>query len=243
VGLYGAAFKPIEYLLLALAVLLNPMFPLLARWHGNDPSRFRTLYQRGMEGVLAVTLPIAIVVMLTADAVVALLYPTDFAPSAAPMRLLGVALVLMILNAWHGFTLLAAGHQRITLAYDAAALAINAGLSIALIPMLSILGPAVGSVAACLLAFGCSLLATWRLAGVGPSGRGVAASVGAGLAFGASLWLLRSVGAPWPLALLLAGTIYPAWLLLFGVIRLSELRRLLRGDRSATAVIPGVPTP
>jgi len=64
VGFYGAASRPVEYLILALAVLVNVMFPLLARWYGVDPRRFAALYAHGASALLAVSVPIAVTVLV-----------------------------------------------------------------------------------------------------------------------------------------------------------------------------------
>ena len=45
-------------------------------------------------------------------------YGADFAASATPLRLLGVALFPMVLSFWLSVVLLSGGEQRITSAYD-----------------------------------------------------------------------------------------------------------------------------
>src|ERR1700730_11188274 len=60
VGLYGAAYKPLECVLLGSLVLINPLFPLLSRWYRSDPRRFQIVYQRGTQGMLAYGLPLCI---------------------------------------------------------------------------------------------------------------------------------------------------------------------------------------
>ena len=57
VGIYGSAYQPVEYLFLATAVIINVMFPLLARSiaHGNR-DQFIAMYRRSTELLVIVTL-------------------------------------------------------------------------------------------------------------------------------------------------------------------------------------------
>lgn len=229
VGLYGAAFKPVEYLMLGSAVLMNSMFPLLARWYRADPGRFRLAYCRGVDALLAVAVPIAVVLVLVAQPLVLVLYPPEFAPSALALQLLAVAFVFVVFNAWQGFTLLAGGHQRATLAYDAAALAVNVVLNLALIPRLGYMAPVVAAFATNLLASGCAVWAASWLMGARPDVARVPALVLANAMVGVSLWLLLQAGVPWLAAALLASLPYPACLLLFRVTSREELRLFLPG--------------
>lgn len=242
VGLYGAAFKPIEYLLLASAVVINTLFPLLARWHRRDAERFATLYWRGTDVLLALALPIPIILFAFAEPIVATFYAPSFLPAALPLRLLGIGVVLMILSAWQGFTLLSAGRQRITVAYDLVGLALNLTLNFALIPRFGFVGAAIAAlVTAAFVNISASLL-TWRLLGVGRGGPRLMPllatnGVFAGLILGASV-----AGVPWWVGLLMASAAYPVLLVVCGVTNLDELRALADGRRSFYTGVPALET-
>lgn len=134
VGVYGAAYQPVEYLLLAAAVLVNVLLPLLARAYVEDPLRFQQLYRRGTEALLGAVLPIAIAVIALAPWLVRVAFGAEYGDAATPMRVLAGALVLMVVSFWQSYVLLAAGQQRLTLVYDSVALAATVAIGIAVIP-------------------------------------------------------------------------------------------------------------
>jgi O-antigen/teichoic acid export membrane protein len=226
VGIYGAAFQPIEYLFLASAVLINVLFPLLARTHGSDHDRFVGVYRRGTEALLALVMPVAILLAFVAPALVRVVYAPAFAASAQPLQVLGVALVLMTLNAWQGFVLLAGGRQRVTLAYNLWALGINALLNFGLVWLVGYMGAAFTAVATAAFVTACSTAAISRLLSATLDLGRLARVVAANLALAATMaGLVRLLS--WPAAAALTLAAYPLWLHLSGVFDLGRLRSLL----------------
>lgn len=228
VGLYGAAYKPVEYLLLAAAVVVQPLFTLLARWYATDPVRFEAVYRRGAEALLAYALPVAVTLAFVSEPLVRFAYSADYAPAALPMFILSVAVVFMVLSSWQGFTLLAGGKQRATLAYDAAGLLVNTGLNLVLIRWFGYLGAAYASLTTAVFVVTCSRIATGRLVGVHLNREMVFRLVLANVGLAAALWLSQTLGMPWLLAAILAGLTYPVWLFVCRVTSLDEMRVLLR---------------
>jgi O-antigen/teichoic acid export membrane protein len=234
VGVYGAGYKPVEYLLLVGAMLVQLMFPLLARWHGVDAARFSIVYRRGAEALLAFALPIPVVACLIAQPLVMALYAPAFVESALPLRILSMALVLFIIGAWQSFALLAAGRQRIALLYDAGALGLNVGLNLVLIGWFGYVGAAVSAVATALFVCACASFATRRALRVTLDLGGLGRVVVANVALGGTLALALATGMSWILATTLAGLGYPIWLLVCRVVTPTELRTTFnaRGTRA-----------
>ncbi len=231
VGLYGAAYKPIEYLILASSVLVNPLFPLLARWHGVDMRRFELVFQRGTTALLAFLIPVPVILALVADPLVNLMYAADFAAAALPLRVLSVALVFVTFAVWQDFTLLSAGRQRFTLAYGAVGVAINIALNVLVIPRAGAVG---ASAVALVTGVFFSISAAWgcsRYAQVRPDPRTTLNLLVANGALGTALWLLLQVGLFWPVAVVCAAAVYPAFLLLCRVTSIRELRQLVPDTR------------
>lgn len=232
VGQYGAASRPIEYVILALAVLVNVLFPLLARWHGVDIRRFAALYAYGTAGLLAVSLPIVVAVGVFADHIVAVLYPADFAPAAAILRLLAPSLALTLLGAWAGFALLSARQQQVVLLCNLAALVLNIVMNFILIPVVGPMGAALAAVLTSLIvAASTTAFAIRRLAVSVDPGRSIRV-LAANASIGVIGWFAVSGG--WPLAgaaaMLLA---YPLSLVALGAVTWTELRLVTAGLRSA----------
>jgi O-antigen/teichoic acid export membrane protein len=239
VGIYGAAYKPIEYVLLTSVILVYTLFPLLSRFQGSDPARFNLVYRRGTEAILAYALPVPVLLAIVAPAMVKAVYAPAFGPSALPLQILGVAVVFMIFSAWQGYVLLAGGRQRVMLAYNAVGMCVNAVLNVVLIIRFGYLGAAASALVSSAFVAACALVAPARLMGSAPDVRRLPRVLLANVALGLSLALLMYVGAPWWIALAGAGVAYPVWLLLFRVTSRGEIRMFLpqRSGAVATAAM------
>ena len=130
---------------------------------------------------MAAMLPVAVVLAFTAHPLTEAAFRARFAGSAGPMIVLGWALVLMTLNGWQGFTLLAAGCQRVNLVYLSGAVVANVLLDLVLVPALGPVGAAWGTLVSAGLLVVASTWAVSRLAGATVSAKGVARVVGANL--------------------------------------------------------------
>lgn len=195
-GLYGAAYQPVEYLLLGSAVVINVLLPLLARAWVSDARAFARLYREGTEALLTLTVPVAAAVMVAGPALVGIVYGPDFAASATPLRLLGLALIPMVMNFWHSVVLLAGGQQRMTMGYDLVALFVTGGLCAGLIPAFGSSGAAGALLGTSLVVLACAVVATTVRLGVTVDARRVAAIVAVGAATGAGGLALVTVGVP-----------------------------------------------
>lgn len=226
VGYYGAASRPVEYLILALAVLVNVLFPLLARWYGVDPRRFAALFAHGASALLAVSLPIAVLVLVFAGEVVALLYPPEFAESALILRVLVGSVVLTVLGAWAGFALLSARQQRIVLVCNSVALALNVALNLALIPGYAYMGAAYAALAtSAFVALSTTAFAVRRLS-VAIDGQRAMRLLFANGCAGVVAWTGLSLQLPWPVAATIGMGSYLVLVWLFRAVSTDELRLL-----------------
>jgi O-antigen/teichoic acid export membrane protein len=218
VGIYGAAYQPIEYLLVALAILNNVLFPLLARWHATDPGRFVPLYRRATDAFVAVTLPVPVLAAFVAPDVIAVALAPRFAPSAGVLRLLGVALVFMMLHTWQGTVLIAAGQQRIMLRCLAAALVVNVALDVVLVSWFGYTGAGLATLATSALVCWWTTRATRLAAGAALDYGSLARVVAAAAVMAVTCAATLAVGLPWWLAAGVALAAYGLALLRLGAI-------------------------
>lgn len=228
VGIYGAAYQPVEYLLLSSPVIINVLFPLLTRWHGVDAKRFRDIYRWGAEGLLGLTLPLAVLTAFFAPALVQRFYLPSYAPAAQPLRILMAALVLMIINCWQSFVLLAGNRQRVTLKYDAAALGLNVMLNLFMVWRFGYMGAAVAALLTAAFVTRCSTSATRMLLGASLDGRQIRRILQANALMGATAWGALALHVTWWAAALVTCASYPIWVQLCRVV---SLRRLIAGRR------------
>lgn len=235
VGLYGAAYQPMEYALNAITVVALPFFPLLARAYGRDAAAFLRSYRHATEAVLAFILPVTTITLIAATPMVKAVYQPVWAGSARPMRVLSVALVFMALSAWNGFVLLAGNRQRMTIRYGAAALVISTIACLVLLPTIGYVGGAVAALVANVVSATWSTVLLRRELDLRLSPLRIVRVVTAnGLMGGAGL-LLMALGVPWWAACMCALAAYPVLLSLSGVMDVRDAAALLRRRRPVVA--------
>ncbi|MCU1537242.1 MAG: flippase [Humibacillus sp.] len=219
-GLYGAAYQPIEYVFLGSAVFINVLYPLAAgAWAGPSRPRFVEIYRRGTELLVALMLAVPIVVTVVADDLVRLAFGPAYAASAAPLTVLGLAVVLMTVNAWQSLVLLAGGHQRVTLRYNLVALALSLALCVALVPAVGLVGAAVAAVVTGLFVLWASTRAVRSHMDASPDTGRLLRLVALAAGCTALLWALDTARVPWPVAVLIALSAYAVGLLRSGFLR------------------------
>jgi O-antigen/teichoic acid export membrane protein len=218
VGIYGAAYQPLQYVLIANVALVTILLPLLSRYHNSEPDRFLSTYRRGTEAILAFILPVALVLEVAARPGVRIAYSDSYAAAANPLRILAVAMVLLTLTAWEAVVLLAAGYQRVTVRCNAVALGFGVVLHGVLIPFLGPAGAALGTVGISALTVAWLTTLSRRLAGARVDVARVARVVAANAPIAAVLLLLPAVGVAWWIAVLVGVAVYPVSLRACGVL-------------------------
>lgn len=230
---YGAAYLPVEYLLLGSAVLIQVLFPLLARHHDRDAAAFDSVYRSGTELLLAVMLPVPLVLLATARPMIALLdHGDEFAGAAGPMIVLSFALAAMVFNAWHSYVMLAVGRQRTMLRFLVIATVANIAIDIPLVIRFDAIGAAWGTLLTSLLLSALALGAVRETSGA-LTARSV---VRLGLplaALGAVVALFHALGIAWWSIPPAAAPVYVAGLVATGVLRPAELRASFAGPLRA----------
>ena len=200
VGRYGTAYRLLEstfFLTIAVLGAFAAMFTYLDR--DSEPS-VQTVFERSVKVELALLLPCAVGLGLLAEPVVTLLFGSELADAAVPLRLLAPAIVCLGIVTISSSLLIARGKLGLLLRVGVVAVALNIGLNLALIPSLDDAGAAAAMlVTATLLA---AVLLERAVATVGgvPWLRMLAAPLAAGAAMALPLALL-----PWPAAALVAG--------------------------------------
>lgn len=144
VGLYGAAYAPVEYLAVGAVVLANVMLPLLAHYHVVDRGRFLATYRLGTEALAAIVVPLAVGIACLAQPAVDLVYSESYQGAVTPMRVLGSSLLVISFCAWFAIVLLAVGQERLIVRYTAAMLAFGVVIQPIVIVWLGATGAALG---------------------------------------------------------------------------------------------------
>lgn len=141
-GLFAAALKVVDSLILVPAAITAGAMPALTREalrRGPGPVRERTATTVALLGV-----PAAVGLFALAPGVVLVLYGSEYAAAAAPLRLLAPALLAIFLNNVLLHALLALGRAPLLPRLTAARVAVAGVAALLLIPRLGIAGAALG---------------------------------------------------------------------------------------------------
>jgi len=105
VGWYGAAMKPVAILMLLPTAFMQALFPLMSRSYREAKASLAIAYEKAVQYLAFVALPMAVGLTVLADHIIALLYGADYVPAAPALQILGWALVIIYLNSVYGFVL------------------------------------------------------------------------------------------------------------------------------------------
>jgi O-antigen/teichoic acid export membrane protein len=226
-GLYGAPQKLVLFLTAISSMFGSALYPRLSALHDKGREAFEGLMSVGLRAMLLAGVPLGVGGALVAPSLIEAVYGPEYAASAAVFRWLVLSVILSFANIPFGYALLAAGRQRPYFRASAAGAAINVAATVALIPRLHLLGPAVAT----LITEGVVLtILVVASRGVGRVSCGrTLVPVGVSAAAMAA-GILAVQPASLPVCVLLGAGIYVAGLVLTGGLRRSDLDalRLLR---------------
>jgi O-antigen/teichoic acid export membrane protein len=144
-GLFGAAQKLLLFLTAISSMFGAALYPRLSAVFraGQDP--FGRLLSAGVRVMLTVGVPIGVGGVLVAPALLPAVYGGGYEPSVAVCRWLMPSLILSFTSIPFGYALLAAGRQRAYFRASLAGAVLNIVGTVALVPALHLIGPAVAT--------------------------------------------------------------------------------------------------
>ena len=233
-GIYAAAQRPVEYLLVIVSpLLINTVYPLLSAYWIADKARFTQLYRRAFDIQMGIIVIAAAVAFVFAENIVELLYTTQFADSALPLRLLFISAIFMFMGAYVARMLIAVNGQRMSLLNESIGAVTNVGLNLWLIPRFGATGSAVAMLVTVMVVSGLHLWAMQRVASVLPRAGMFFRIVLAGIACGCLMWLTGHLN--WWLGMACGLLAYPIILIILGVFSVGEVRSLVHKEMESGA--------
>jgi len=144
VGIYGLAYKVHDNLILGAAYLATALFPVLSSCVGKEGLRNRLvlIYRKSFDVLFLVGASLAVIFFVFAPFVIAVIGGPSFSGSVPALRILVFATFIAYFNHLTGYTLIALGKQKVSLAVAIIALVWNIGLNLILIPRYSYLAAA-----------------------------------------------------------------------------------------------------
>jgi O-antigen/teichoic acid export membrane protein len=146
VGIYSAAYKLSEPLLLIPSALMMSIFPIMSASFKKSEERLIKSYKLSTKYLLIITLPLAIGTTLIADKIVFLVYGAEFAGSATALQLLIWSLVFTSVNSVLLNLLVSIYKQKLSTVSMIICAVVNVILNFVLIPILSYNGAAIATV-------------------------------------------------------------------------------------------------
>lgn len=137
VGIYGAAYRIFEVLVLGAAYFANSLLPTISRLAVDDKPTLKKLFFKSLIILLGMGFLVAVVNFIFAPIGIAVIGGQKFMEAVAPLRILSLALIVSYFNHLGGFTLIALGKQWWSFKIAFIALAVNLVLNFGLIPRFS----------------------------------------------------------------------------------------------------------
>ncbi|HUA22614.1 MAG TPA: flippase, partial [Steroidobacteraceae bacterium] len=213
VGLYGVPAKLFEITTSVPYMLAGLMMPALSASAGSDGEDFRRQLGNTLDAAAVYGVAVVIAFAPFADRLLALISGARFVAGAPALIVISFAIALAGLTHVLRFALVACGRPRLVLIADAVACTCAFAAYFALIPRLSLLGAAAGTVVAEASALIAMSVALWRAGRRLPSLVNPAKAVITGALAVLSMKYLTAWGAPWLLALAAGGALYLAVLM------------------------------
>jgi O-antigen/teichoic acid export membrane protein len=205
VGVYGAAYRLLESVLVFPYTFVAALLPTLSRSTRDSTPPLRDVTQLGLKLVLAVMLPIGTAFVVFAEPMVHLLYSNRYEGSVSALRLLGGATGLYGVSYLCSYVLIGQGRERVLPGLTAAVLAVNVALNLILIPSFAEDGAALATSLSEAVLATASLVLVVRLTGALNAARMLVSPVAGCLAVAAVGLLLG----PTLITLALAVVVYP----------------------------------
>jgi stage V sporulation protein B len=233
-GLYAAALtigRLPGMILVAFSFVLAPVAAEL--YSAGRVARMRHLYERTVEALFLLALPITAIIILFAAQLLQLLFGAAYVTAAPVLRILAAGFFLQAITGPNGNTLIMMGYSRRYLVYTAIAGLVTIGLYLLLITRLGKTGAALATVAGILLLNGIFAWQLYRTAGINPlRAMRLALFVPLILALTAALMIERLTGhlaPPWlmlPVLIAIFLILYISFAILFQMVRPQELQAI-----------------
>ncbi|HKP21703.1 MAG TPA: flippase [Thermoleophilaceae bacterium] len=140
VGLYSAAYKPVLFLISAMALYFVSFLAHYSAAGGEDAKQ---LFRRTVTLAVMVTVPAALLVATESSFFVRFAYGDAFAGAAAALAVLAWSVPIAAISEPYRQTLIAGGRERLLMRNNVVGALVNLAANLAVIPLFGIVGAAV----------------------------------------------------------------------------------------------------
>lgn len=111
VGIYGAAYKIFDFLVVIPGLFVGTVFPLFSQFFVTSPERFKAVFQKSFDVLSIVGLPLALGGVMLSPYIINLVAGNGYEPAISVFQVLSIALLLIFFTQLSGTTLVAIGKQ------------------------------------------------------------------------------------------------------------------------------------
>jgi O-antigen/teichoic acid export membrane protein len=227
-GIYNAAGRLTEGLLLVPSTYRESIYPNLSRTFLTDSENFRETTRRSYKYLVALALPIAVGTSMLANPIVRFIYGDQYQGTEMVLAIIIWALATIFIREFTAGQLFSMNKQKSVLSANLTAAILNVILNITLIPYFSWIGASVAMVASAVVSMGMNLRTVKRASPGSLKHLGLFRSIASAAMLGAALWLAREYTTLHVLILIPAGLLlYSLILILSGFFNRAELRFFL----------------
>ena len=146
-GIYNSAYRLVFFLMTLDRVFYTVFFPVVSRFLKDQPGRLAELVGAAVRMILALSIPFCVGAFILARPILGLVFSSGYVGAFPVLRILVWFLPLSMFNSLAGYTLLAAGHERLFLRNTALGVGAAVVFNVVAIPLAGSTGAAFAIVA------------------------------------------------------------------------------------------------
>lgn len=139
-GFYSAAYRFLSIAIILVDSFVNSLFPVLANLHIEEEENFHGACRKSLRLLVTAVTPVALLASLYAPEIIHFVFPDEFEPSVAVLRLIIWTIVPYSISQIFAYALVAAKKQHIDLMVNVLAMLANVILNWFFIPRWGIMG-------------------------------------------------------------------------------------------------------
>jgi len=224
-GIYNAAGRLTEGLLLVPSTYREAIYPNLSRTFLTDPEGYCETTRRSYKYLIALALPVAVGTSILANPIVRFIYGYAYQGTEIVLGIIIWALATIFIREFTAGQLFSMNKQKSVLSANLTAAILNVILNITLIPYFSWIGASVAMVASATVSMGMNLWTVKRSSPGSLKRLGMIRSFSSAMVLGFALWLARDYTKLHVLILVPAGLVlYSLILIISGFFNRAELK-------------------
>jgi len=233
VGIYGAAYKVLDMLLLIPAIFIGNIFPIISAFWESRDARLQELLQEAFDLMTTFGAGITVVVGILATPIMLFVAGSDFAAAATPLRILAFTIFLSYFSSIYTFTALALNEQRRLAIIYTMAVVFNLIANIIFIPQYSYTAAAIVTFLTEMIVLIGAFVICKQVLKIHLHLRKTILTIPVVLLTGGFLWYVRS----WPVLLSvgLGLAFYALLAIIFRLVDVKQLARLINRSKAVEA--------